>query len=106
MPWFQPLSRSKVPARVVRWMAWSAVASIVALIGIADLAGAHTSPLDCSADRSAIEVRVDPTFLFRAQIPANVMYELDGSKGAPYTPRETAEISKAFCVKQGYTFRS
>jgi inosose dehydratase len=37
---------------------------------------------------------------------ANVMYELDGSKGAPYTPRETAEISKAFCVKQGYTFRS
>jgi inosose dehydratase len=37
---------------------------------------------------------------------ANVMYELDGSKGAPYTPKETAEISKAFCVKQGYTFRS
>lgn len=37
---------------------------------------------------------------------ANVMYELDGSKGAPYTPRETAEISKAFCVKQGYVFRT
>lgn len=36
---------------------------------------------------------------------ASVMYELDGSKDAPYTPRETAEISKAFLVKQGYTFR-
>jgi hypothetical protein len=34
------------------------------------------------------------------------MYELDGSKDAPYTPRQTAEISKAFLVKQGYAFRA
>ena len=37
---------------------------------------------------------------------ANVMVELDGSNGAPYTPRQTAEISKAFLVKEGYPFRS
>jgi inosose dehydratase len=36
---------------------------------------------------------------------ASVMVELDGSKDAPYTPRQTAEISKAFLIKQGYAFR-
>ncbi|MGE0405446.1 MAG: sugar phosphate isomerase/epimerase family protein [Candidatus Korobacteraceae bacterium] len=36
---------------------------------------------------------------------ANIMYELDGSPNAPYTPRETAEISRDFLVKQGFEFR-
>ena len=36
---------------------------------------------------------------------ASVMVELDGSAGQPYTPRQTAEISKAFLVAQGYRFR-
>ena len=36
---------------------------------------------------------------------ASVMVELDGSAGQPYTPRETAEMSKAFLVAQGYRFR-
>ena len=37
---------------------------------------------------------------------ADVMVELDGSKDQPYTPRQTAEISKAFLMKQGYAFRT
>jgi inosose dehydratase len=37
---------------------------------------------------------------------ANVMFELDGSAGQPYTPRECAEISKKFLVTQGYMFRA
>ena len=37
---------------------------------------------------------------------ANVMYELDGSKDAPYTPRQTAEISKKYLQSLGYTLRS
>jgi inosose dehydratase len=37
---------------------------------------------------------------------AGVMFELDGSKDQPYTPRETAVISKAFLVRQGYAFRA
>jgi len=41
-----------------------------------------------------------------SQPKADVMVELDGSPNQPYTPRETAEISKAFLMKQGYTFRS
>ncbi|MPY89160.1 MAG: TIM barrel protein [Luteitalea sp.] len=35
---------------------------------------------------------------------ANIMVELDGSEDAPYSPRETAEISKAYLETLGYTF--
>lgn len=37
---------------------------------------------------------------------ANIMHELDGSANAPYTPLQTAEISKAYLQKLGYTFRT
>ena len=37
---------------------------------------------------------------------ANVMVELDGSPNAPYTPLETAQISKAYLEKLGYKFRT
>jgi inosose dehydratase len=35
-----------------------------------------------------------------------IMVELDPSKNPPYTPLETARISKEYLQKQGYTFRS
>jgi inosose dehydratase len=37
---------------------------------------------------------------------ANVMVELDGSPNQPYTPRQTAEISKTFLESLGYAFRA
>ena len=37
---------------------------------------------------------------------ANIMHELDGSPNLPYTPIETARISKAYLQKLGYTFRT
>jgi len=37
---------------------------------------------------------------------ANIMVELDGSPKQPYTPLETAQISKAYLEKLGYTFRT
>jgi sugar phosphate isomerase/epimerase len=37
---------------------------------------------------------------------ANIMHELDGSEGMPYTPRQTAEISKKYLRSIGYTFRT
>ena len=37
---------------------------------------------------------------------ANVMHELDGSSNMPYTPLETARISKSYLEKLGYTFRT
>ena len=42
----------------------------------------------------------------KANTNANIMHELDGSAKMPYTPRQTAEIGKAFCQKLGYTFRT
>jgi inosose dehydratase len=36
---------------------------------------------------------------------ANIMHELDGSENAPYTPRETAERSKAYRQTLGYKFK-
>jgi inosose dehydratase len=37
---------------------------------------------------------------------ANIMHELDGSPNPPYTPRQTAAISKAYLQKLGYRFRT
>jgi len=37
---------------------------------------------------------------------ANIMVELDGSANMPYTALQTAQISKAFLQKLGYTFRT
>jgi inosose dehydratase len=37
---------------------------------------------------------------------ADIMHELDGSANMPYTPRQTAEISKKYLQSLGYTFRS
>ena len=42
----------------------------------------------------------------KANPNANIMHELDGSANMPYTPRQTAEISRKYCQSLGYTFRS
>jgi inosose dehydratase len=40
----------------------------------------------------------------QANPKANIMHELDGSRNMPYTARQTAEISKWYLQKLGYTF--
>jgi inosose dehydratase len=42
----------------------------------------------------------------KANPNANIMHELDGSANMPYTPRQTAEISKKYVESLGYSFRS
>ena len=42
----------------------------------------------------------------QANPKANIMHELDGSRNMPYTPRQTAEISKWYLQKLGYAFTS
>ena len=37
---------------------------------------------------------------------ANIMVELDGSPSMPFTALETAQISKSYLQKLGYTFRT
>jgi inosose dehydratase len=42
----------------------------------------------------------------QANPKANIMHELDPSRNMPYTPRQTAEISKWYLQKLGYAFTS
>ena len=42
----------------------------------------------------------------QANPKANIMHELDGSRNMPYTPRQTAEISKWYLQKLGYMLGS
>ena len=42
----------------------------------------------------------------KANPNANIMHELDGSAGMPYSARQTAEISRKYLESLGYTFRS
>ena len=42
----------------------------------------------------------------KANPNANIMHELDGSANMPYTPRQTAEISKKYVQSLGYSFRT
>jgi sugar phosphate isomerase/epimerase len=42
----------------------------------------------------------------KANPNANIMHELDGSPNMPYTPRQTADISRKYVQSLGYTFRS
>jgi inosose dehydratase len=46
------------------------------------------------------------TMMNESQPKADVMVELDGSPNQPYTPKQTAEISKAYLQKLGYEFRT
>ena len=42
----------------------------------------------------------------KANPNANIMHELDGSQNMPYTPRQTAEISKKYLQSLGYSLRT
>jgi inosose dehydratase len=42
----------------------------------------------------------------QANPKANIMHELDPSRNMPYTPRQTAEISKWYLQKLGYMLGS
>jgi inosose dehydratase len=59
----------------------------------------------CPLGQGKVDLRKILQLVNDAHPEANVMHELDGSADAPYTPRQTAEISKAYLVKQGYAFR-
>lgn len=79
---------------------------IVVHMHLKDYSGGEPFLGYCPLGQGKVDLRKILQLVNDAHPDANVMYELDGSKDAPYTPRQTAEISKAFLVKQGYAFRS
>jgi inosose dehydratase len=60
----------------------------------------------CPLGQGKVDLKAILDMVEGANPNANIMVELDGSSNQPYTPLETAQISKAFLEKLGYTFRT
>ena len=59
----------------------------------------------CPLGLGKVDLKSILDMIEKAQPDANVMHELDGSPNMPYTPRETAQISKTYLQTLGYSFR-
>jgi inosose dehydratase len=59
----------------------------------------------CPLGMGKVDLKAILDMVETAQPDANVMHELDGSPNMPYTPFETAQISKTYLQKLGYSFR-
>ena len=60
----------------------------------------------CPLGQGKVDLKAILDMVEGANPNANIMVELDGSANMPYTPLETAQISKAYLEKLGYTFRN
>jgi len=60
----------------------------------------------CPLGQGKVDLKSVLDMVEGANPSANIMVELDGSSNQPYTPLETAQISKAYLEKLGYTFRT
>jgi inosose dehydratase len=60
----------------------------------------------CPLGEGKVDLKSVLETMEKANPNANIMHELDGSEKMPFTPRQTAEISKKFCQSLGYTFRT
>jgi inosose dehydratase len=77
---------------------------IVVHMHLKDYSGGEHFQGYCPLGQGKVDLVRILTMMDEAHPDADVMVELDGSPNQPYTPRQTAEISKAFLQKQGYTF--
>jgi inosose dehydratase len=60
----------------------------------------------CPLGQGVVDLKSVLDTMEKANPTANIMHELDGSANMPFTPRQTAEIGKAYLQKLGYTFRT
>ena len=60
----------------------------------------------CPLGEGKVDLKAVLETMEKANPTADIMHELDGSANMPYTPRQTAEISKKYVQSLGYTFRS
>jgi inosose dehydratase len=59
----------------------------------------------CPLGRGKVDLPAVIDLLEKSKIKAMIMVELDPSRGMPIAARETAEISKAYLQKLGYSFK-
>jgi inosose dehydratase len=60
----------------------------------------------CPLGQGKVDLKAILDMVEGANTNANIMVELDGSPKQPLTPLETAQISKAYLQKQGYSFNT
>jgi inosose dehydratase len=60
----------------------------------------------CPLGEGKVDLKSVLETMEKANPNANIMHELDGSQNMPYTPRQTAEISKKYVQSLGYSFRT
>jgi inosose dehydratase len=60
----------------------------------------------CPLGMGRVDLKAILDMVEGANPQANIMHELDGSPKMPYTPLETAQISRGYLEKLGYTFRT
>jgi inosose dehydratase len=80
--------------------------SIIAHMHLKDYKGWEHMAGYCPLGQGVVDLKSVLATMEQANPNANIMHELDGSAAMPYTPRQTAEIGKAYLQKLGYTFRT
>lgn len=80
--------------------------SIVVHMHLKDYSGGEHFVGYCPLGQGKVDLAGILDTVEAAHPEANVMVELDGSANQPYTPRQTAEISKTFLEKLGFGFRA
>jgi len=60
----------------------------------------------CPLGQGKVDLKAILDMVEGANPKANIMVELDGSPNAPYTALQTAQISKVYLEKLGYSFRT
>jgi inosose dehydratase len=60
----------------------------------------------CPLGEGKVDLKSVLETMEKANPNANIMHELDGSATMPYTPRQTAEISKKYVQSLGYSLRT
>jgi inosose dehydratase len=80
-------------------------ASITAHMHLKDFKGWEHFAGYCPLGEGQVDLKSILDTVEAASPNANIMHELDGSPNAPYTPLQTAEISKSYLQQLGYTFR-
>jgi inosose dehydratase len=80
--------------------------SIIVHMHLKDFKGWEHMAGYCPLGEGKVDLKSVLETMEKANPNANIMHELDGSAGMPYTPRQTAEISRKYCQSLGYTFRT
>jgi inosose dehydratase len=80
--------------------------SIIAHMHFKDFKGWEHMAGYCPLGEGVVDLKSVLETMEKANPNANIMHELDGSAKMPYTPRQTAEISKKYVQSLGYTFRT